>query len=390
MELRINSNLSVSQAVIVHRQYLDTSLASYKDLLFSGSLRSTCMQQADVILRAADKWKSAAGKTVFELARESMREAQAAAPNGLRGNNPGLTRFGMYRCFSQANRSFGLNNPNLETMVEILIAAVFYSISDANPDIDYYGHIVHIVAGFGHFETMMNATESGIDTRKPNSSGADYIMVLTNTLFKRLGEMFGIAGADNKQLIGNLLNATNGSLVNLTSVSVSMGNIQSLPDEDTVYSLFSATELRGQAGSVKLSDIIKLVCERGGGEQSKTMYTTIVDEQGSNKRELKKNMQVFSLSLLVVCTNCKPDKISNEEWRTLLAVWTAMCPGSGPYIRASEKNVFNDMEFNQFQGRALAMLPEKEQKFMATFMIPFMMARAYIGIFNKVSSSFIA
>ncbi len=225
---------------------------------------------------------------------------------------------------------------------------------------------------------------AGIDTRKPNSSGADYIILWMNLLFRMLGELFGIASAENKQVVGNLLNATNGSLMNLTSVAVSGGNIQSVPDADTVYKLYSATELRGQNGCLKLDDIIKLIVDRGGGDGERLMFTTIVEEQGSNKRETKKFQQVYNLSLIALCTNCKPDKLTNEQWRTLLAVWTTMCPGSGPYMHKSEVLEVNDMETNQFQARMGEMSRAANLEFMSFFMVPLIMARAYVGIFNKI------
>ena len=126
------------------------------------------------------------------------------------------------------------------------------------------------VAGNGHFNL---STKDGTfpDSRKPNSTGADWTAGRLAELFQILLDMLGIL--DRKQNLQAPLNCmgwTPASIPLLTNATITDGQIESLPDPTLGLRSLIATEIRGDSKSM----LIRGVFPRNSDGQEQFMVCT--------------------------------------------------------------------------------------------------------------------
>lgn len=344
-------NITPKQASIMIKNFLLSGSESHRGSILSSAWHSTRIAQGYDITTMVPS--SPLGRVEC---KQYMMHARRRVPASIR-HDPGLSSsFIFFTVFEDYNRDAVLNSGNLEIVVEMMVSALGWLMGTNNTTHKYFFQGLQVIGGCGHYRVT---TKEGtlLDNRKPNSVGSDFAAGKANDIFIMLCNKLGIPDDKNKQTFVNASRWTPTALENQGSVEVVHDSVVGLPNEDINKRPIIATECRG----TELTTVIRNVYPRNDKQTGVVLVT--VDPKLTNIRPTSIKYQRFRPQFCHMCTNVPAsDAAIAEQWKTILAVIAAVCPGAPPYVPLQAKeggfvNVICDK--NQSRDRVLEAEPRK-------------------------------
>jgi hypothetical protein len=238
-----------------------------------------------------------------------------------------------------------------------------------------------VISGNGHF--MVNSSDGPHpDARKPNSTGFDWAKARLTDVVKTLYEIIGVT--ERRQMLELLLDCmrwTETSFENLTTATMTMGNIETIPDEEMADRPLSAPEIRGQTKKA----LIQHVCNRGEQSNDQVNANTC-DKNKNGLRTFVARIRVGRAPLACLSSNLPDeDRKAAEETKSLMVVTPCLPPGSAPQPKKRKAdgsvNGFNADMFSSRQ-RSIA------NKEMVAWFLPFShtLSGVYCGLLNRLGA----
>lgn len=200
---------------------------------------------------------------------------------------------GFWKCFELLNRSYTMNNSNLEGLVEIMNSQLLWMFGPFNETWPAYFQGIQVVSGNGHFKL---STKDGtwMDVRKPNSTGMDWTIGRLTDLHQSLLDVVGIMDPkQNLQAPLNCMGWTPASIPNVTSAVITEGQVTGLPDPSLGLRSIVATEIRGDSIKALIQGAIPRDFD---GTQKIHLNTCDPEKTGNRKVQVSCFIYLFSFT----------------------------------------------------------------------------------------------
>lgn len=236
------------------------------------------------------------------------------------------------------------------------------------------------MSGNGHY--MVNTPEGVVrDSRKPNSTGNDFVKARVAALMRLLYVQLGVTDKRKYyQMIMDLVRWTETAFENLGTATITLGTVRTVPDQEMRDRSLSAPEVRQGKKA-----LIQHVCSRG--EAAADTCTTSSCQPG--KDGIYSSMikpKVAKPNLVSVASNTMDStKAAAEETTSLMAVTCVLPPGSAPQTKKrSQDGNLKRMHASSFTRRPR---PIQKEKQVANFLsMSHVFAGCYGGLLNRLGA----
>lgn len=199
-----------------------------------------------------------------------------------------------------------------------------------------------------------------MDTRKPNTTGLDFLIARLTELWTALYKRTNIAVADRLNILLNCARFTETAWENIVTATATNGTIVTLPEKSLTDRPIAIPELRANS----LQAIIQHVCPRGEGASTMSLNSCDMNKNGA--RTLAEKYKIDNAGICIVASNVADEtKKQSEESFSLGLVTPAFPPGSGPAPQKRRRCKFNDVAKDIHTGRNQPMEEEKYAYFIA-------------------------
>ena len=321
--------------------YIRSGIESHRGNILGGAHQSVRISQALKVLTAfpMTEFAKVKCKPYYDKLRNKVPLSIRHCPNL-------SASFVFFSIWEDNNRDSAMNAGNLEIAIELMVSALGWTMGTENDTHKWYFQGVLIMGGAGSYR---QTTKDGvvIDRRKPNGTGADFLIANINLMtIWLLQRYYGISEDDNKQTFVNVSRWTEVALENLGCYEMVDGNIVAMPDENVKGRLFAATEFR----NLSFSAFIRFVFPRNDRQTNVSFVT--VDPNKTNIRPTSVKFRKYNPNICCVATNQGVgDVTAAEEIKTVCAVTATMHPGAPGYqAPKEEKTAFNNVRSSKFQN----------------------------------------
>jgi hypothetical protein len=216
------------------------------------------------------------------------------------------------------------------------------------------------MSGNGHFQ--IHTKEGGIvmDTRKPNTTGLDFLLARLTEVWTALYKKTNIPVSERLNILLNCARFTETAWENIVTATATNGMIVTLPEKSLTDRPFAIPELRANS----LQAIIQHVCARGEGASTTSLNSCDMNKTGA--RTLAEKNTISSAGICIIASNVADEtKKQSEESFSLSLVTPAMVPGSGPAPLKKRRCKFNDVAKDIHTGRNQPMEEDRYAYFIA-------------------------
>jgi len=236
------------------------------------------------------------------------------------------------------------------------------------------------MSGNGHY--MVNTPEGVMrDSRKPNSTGNDYVKARVAALKRLLYVQLGMTDKrKHYQLVMDLTRWTDTAFENLATATIALGTIRTVPDQEMRDRSLAAPEVRQGKKA-----IIQHVCSRG--ETAGDTCTTSSCQPG--KDGIYSSMikpKVTNPNLVAMAGNTgDATKASAEETNSLMVVTCVLPPGAAPQTKKrSQDGNLKRMHASSFTRRPR---PIQKERQVANFLsMSHVFVGCYGGLLNRLGA----
>jgi hypothetical protein len=184
-----------------------------------------------------------------------------------------------WRAWTDINRDWKTNVPNLEALIEVVMGSVHYLVGSHDPSFAVFFQGMMMMNARGHLNVQVQAGIT-MDWRKPNSSGMGFILERINSMQEIMGMEMGMRDELNKLKFMSNSRATDGSMEDSNCYQLTGGNVTGSPSPVTTDQPQVVPE--GRASSYK--HFISNGFQRDSTDGAITMSTA--DPKKTNNREL--------------------------------------------------------------------------------------------------------
>jgi hypothetical protein len=239
---------------------------------------------------------------------------------------------------------------------------------------------IMVMSGNGHY--MINTPEGVVrDSRKPNSTGNDYVKARVAALKRLLYVQIGMMDKRKYyQIMLDLTRWTNTAFENLATATVALGTVRTVPDQDMRERSLAAPEVRQSKTA-----IIQHVCSRG--ETAGDTCTTSSCQPG--KDGIYSSMikpKVTNPNLVAMAGNIGDNtKASSEETNSLMVVTCVLPPGAAPQTKKrSQDGTLKRLHASSFTRRPRPIQKDKQVAYFLSLSHVFV--GCYAGLPNRLGA----
>ena len=350
---RRKKNATVDNIIRSMDNYVAGCVQTLKSMIMAGTFRS------DTIRHKLDIVNSINFKDVCVSIRATVKENRAQMPLCRRYDSFHTIWHSFMKSWEKMNSYFSLNSANLVCAFEVMVSQLMHMFGDTNKTWTFFFATILVMSGNGHFQIH---TKEGVvmDTRKPNTTGLDFLIARLTELWTALYKNTNIPVSERLNVLLNCARFTPTAWENIVTATATNGAIVALPEKSLTDRPIAIPELRANS----LEAIIQHVCNRGEG--ANTMSLNSCDMNKTGARTLAEKFKIDNAGICIMASNVGDDtKKQAEESFSLGLVNPAMPPGSGPAPQRKRRCKFNDVSKDIHTGRNQPMDEEKYAYFIA-------------------------